>query len=147
MRDMLANKQVVHLGNVAVSGTTPATSDYVDTRGFDACTIALVNNTVTDAGTAAGYTITLQDSADTTGAGAATVAAAATTDGTTTVAVTSDTADDSVAGGFGYRGSNRYVGVTVTGTTGSSADFSVVAILNKPHRAETTFIGTAVART
>ena len=89
----------------------------------------------------------VQESADSTGAGAGTVAAADTVDGTTTVAVTDDAADDAVAGAFGYRGSNRYAGITVTGTTGSSADISVYAILNKPHRAATTFIGTAVART
>ena len=147
MRDMMANKQVVHLGNVAVSGTTPATSAYADLRGFDACTIVVVNNTVTDAGTAAGFTVTFQESADTTAAAASTVAAGDTTDGTTTVAVTSDSADNAIAGAFGYRGNNRYVGITVTGTTGSDADISVFAVLNKPHRAETTFIGTAVART
>ncbi len=30
MRDMVNNKQVVHLGAVTISGTTPATSAYVD---------------------------------------------------------------------------------------------------------------------
>ncbi len=147
MRDMLSNKQAVHLGNAAVSGTTPATSSYVDMRGFDACTIMVVNNTITDAGTADGFTVTLQESEDTAAASASTVAAASTTDGTTTIAVTSDTADNTIAGAFGYKGGKRYAGITVTGTTGSDADISVYAILNKPHRAETTFIGTAVART
>lgn len=42
MRDMLNNKQVVHLGTVVISGTTPAASAYVDLRGFDACTIAVL---------------------------------------------------------------------------------------------------------
>lgn len=147
MRDMISNKQVVHLGNVSVSGTTPATSDYVDLRGYDAASIVVVNNTVTDAGTASGFTVTLQESADTAGASAGTVAAADTVDGTTTVTVTSDSADNAVAGGMGYRGKERYVGITVTGTTGSNADISVLAVLNKPHRAPTTFVGTAVART
>jgi len=147
MRDMLSNKQVVHLGNVTVSGATPATSDYADIRGFDAATIVVVNNTITDAGTAEGYTVTLQESADTAGASAAAVAAGDTVDGTTTIQVTADDADNSVAGGFGYRGGERYVGITVTGTTGSDADISVYAVLNKPHRAKTTFIGTAVSRT
>ena len=147
MRDMISNKQAVHLGNVAVSGATPATSAYVDLKGFDACTIVIINNTVTDAGTAAGFTVTLQESADTTGAGASTVAAASTPDGTTTVTVTSNSADDAIAGAMGYIGNNRYVGITVTGTTGSNADISVIAILNKPHRSPTALIGTAVART
>jgi hypothetical protein len=147
MRDMVSNTQLVHLGNVAVSGTTPAVSAYVDLQEFDAATIVVVNNTVTDAGTAAGFTVTLQESADTTGAAATTVATADTVAGANTVAVISDAADDSVAGAFGYLGNKRYVGITVTGTTGSSADISILAQLNKPHRAPTTIPGAAVTRT
>lgn len=147
MRDMFHNKTVTHLGNVAVSGATPATSAYVDTRGFDGLTLVVVNNTVTDAGTAAGFTVTLQESEDTTAAGADTVAAANTVDGNNTVVVTSDSADDAIAGGFGYKGNARYVGISVTGTTGSDADISIIAVQNKPHHAKTTFAGTAVART
>lgn len=147
MRDMLSNKQVVHLGNLTLSGATPATSDYVDLRGFDACTIVVVNNTVTDAGNASGFTATLQESSDTAAASAGTVATGDTVDGNNTITVTDDAADDAIAGGMGYRGGERYVGVSVTGTTGTDADVSVIAILNKPHRAPTTFAGTAVART
>lgn len=147
MRDMISNTQMVHLGNVAVSGTTPATSAYVDLQGFGAATIVVVANTVTDAGTTAGFTVTLQESADTTGAAAATVPAAGTVGGANTITVTSDDADNTVAGAFGYRGAERYAGITVTGTTGSDADLSVYAILNKPAQAPTTFVGTAVART
>ena len=147
MRDLLSNTQVVHLGNVTVSGTTPAVSAYVDLQDFGGCTIVIVNNTVTDAGTASGYTITLQESDDTTGAAATSVVAADTVDDTVTIAVTSDSADNTVAGGFGYVGSEQYVGVRVVGTTGSDADFSVLAILGKPSIAPTTFIGASVART
>lgn len=147
MRDMLNNKQVVHLGTVAVSGTTPATSKYVDMRGFDACTIAVLNGTVTDAGTAAGYTVTLEESADAAGASASDVAAVDAVDGTITLQEQSDGNDDVMLGGFGYKGTKRYVGISVTGTTGSSAEVHVVAILNKPHRAATAFNGSGVART
>lgn len=147
MRDMISNTQMVHLGNVAVSGTTPATSNFVDLRRFDSCTIVVVNNTVTDAGTAAGYTVTLQESATTADSAATTVAAASTVGGANTIAVTSDGADNAIAGAIGYRGGERYVGITVTGTAASGADISVYAILGKPYEAPTTFIGTAVART
>lgn len=147
MRDMLNNKQVVHLGTVAVSGTTPATSKYVDMLGFDACTIAVLNGTVTDAGTAAGYTVTLEESADAAGASASDVAAVDAVDGTITLQEQSDGNDDVMLGGFGYKGTKRYVGISVTGTTGSSAEVHVVAILNKPHRAATAFNGSGVART
>jgi hypothetical protein len=147
MRDMLRNKQVVHLGNLSLSGTTPAASSWVDVQGFDAATIVLVNNTITDAGTTAGFTATVQHGDDSTAAGAAAIVAADSVDGAISVTVTSDTADNSVAGGVGYRGSKRYVRMNVVGTTGTDADVSVIAILNKPHRAETTFVGTAVAAT
>ena len=147
MRDMISNKQMVHIGNLTLSGTTPATSSYVDLRGFDACTIVVVNNTVTDAGTTAGFTATLQESADTTAAAASTVATANTVGAANTITVTSDAADNAIAGAIGYNGGERYVGVSVTGTTGTDADVSVYAILNVPHRAPATFIGTAVART
>jgi hypothetical protein len=147
MRDLISNTSAVHLGNVTVSGTTPATSAYVDLKGFDAATIMVVANTVTDAGTAAGFTVTLQESADTTGAGAGTVATTDTVGGANTITVTSDSADNTIAGAIGYVGNERYVGITVTGTTGSDADISVIAILGKPHVAPTTYVGTAVART
>lgn len=147
MRDMLRNKQVVHLGNLSLSGTTPAASAWVDVRSFDACTIVLVNNTVTDAGTTAGFTATVQHSDTTAAADAAAIVAADSVDGSLTVVVTSDSASNTVAGGVGYRGGKRYVRMNVVGTTGTDADVSVMAVLNKPHRAATTFVGTKVAAT
>lgn len=147
MRDMLNNKQVVHLGNLTLSGVTPAASAWVDVREFDACTIMVVNNTITDAGTAEGFTCTVQHGDDTTAAGAAAIAAADSVDGAIAITVTADDADDSVAGGIGYKGSKRYVRVNAVGTTGTNADVSVIAVLNKPHRAATTFVGTSVAAT
>lgn len=147
MRDLISNSSMVHLGNVTVSGTTPATSSYVNLDGFDGCTIVVVNNTVTDAGTASGFTVTLQESTDTAAASASTVATSDTVGGANTITVTSDSADNAIAGAIGYIGGEKYVGITVTGTTGSNADISVYACLGKPHRAPTTFIGTAVART
>jgi hypothetical protein len=146
MRDCQSNTQVVHLGNLTLSGTTPATSDYVDVRDFNGCEIVAVANTITDAGTVDGFTVTLQESADTTGAGAATVAVLESVDGVTLQA-TDDAADDAVIGGMGYLGTSRYVGVSAVGTTGTDADISIFAILGKPHVAPTTFVGTSVART
>lgn len=147
MRDMKSNKQMVLLGTVTVSGTTPAASSWVDTRGFDAATIVLKTNTVTDAGTGDGFTVTAQHSDLTTAASAAAIVAADATDGVISIQVTSDSADNTIAGGIGYRGSKRYVRMNVVGTTGSDATFDVYAVLNVPHRAETTFVGTAVAAT
>ena len=145
--DALSDIQVVDLGTLALSGTTPAVSAYVDMTGFQACTVIVRNNTVTDAGTASGFTATLQESAATTASTAATVAAADAVNGVRTVVVTSDSADDSLAGVMGYVGSARYVGVSVTGTSGTDAGCTVLAILSRPASAKTTTVGTKVART
>jgi len=147
MRDMKSNKQMVLLGTVTVAGVTPAASSWVDTRGFDAATIVVKTNTVTDAGTGDGFTVTAQHSDLTTAASAAAIVAADATDGVISVQVTSDAADNAIVGGIGYRGSKRYVRMNVVGTTGSDATFDVYAVLNVPHRAKTTFVGTAVAAT
>ena len=147
MRDMLSNKQVVLLGTVTLSGTTPGATSWVDTREYDACTIVLVTQTVTDAGDSAGFTFTAQHSDLTTSASAASIAAADSVNGVIALTVTVDADDDKVIGGIGYKGSKRYVRLNGVGTTGTNAVVKVLAIMNKPHRAATTFVGTAVAAT
>jgi hypothetical protein len=146
MRDMLNNKQVVHLGNLTLSGTAAAASAWVDVRDFDACTIMVVNNTVTAAGDS-GFTSTVQHSDTTAAADAAAIVAADSVDGSITVSTTDNGDDNIVAGGIGYKGSKRYVRVNAVGTANTAADISVIAVLNKPHRAATTFVGTSVAAT
>jgi hypothetical protein len=147
MRDMLSNKQVVLLGTVTLSGTTPGATSWVDTREFDAATLVLVTQTVTDAGTASGFTFTAQHSDLTTAASAAAIAAADAINGTISLTVTADADDDKVIGGIGYIGSKRYLRLNGVGTTGTDAVVKVLAILNKPHRAATTFVGSNVAAT
>ena len=147
MRDMLNNTQVVHLGNLTLSGTTPATSSWASLAGFQAATIVVVANTVTDAGAAAGFTVTFQDSADTAAASAASVTSANAVNGTLTISETDDDSDNSVLGSFGYKGIDPYIGVSAVGTAGTDADLSVYAILQKPRHAPPTLVGTAVART
>jgi hypothetical protein len=147
MRDMLSNKTVVLLGTVTLSGTTPGATSWVDTREYDACTIVLVTQTVTDAGDANGFTFTAQHSDLTTSASAAAIVAADSVNGVIALSVTADADDDKVIGGIGYKGSKRYVRLNGVGTTGTNAVVKVLAIMNKPHRAATTFVGTAVAAT
>ena len=147
MRDMISNKQVVHLGNLTLSGTTAAASAWVDLKGFDAATLVMVSNTITDAGTTSGFTATLQHGDDSTTAGAAAAVAADSVTGDLTITETVDGNDDTISGGLGYKGSKRYARLNVVGTTGTAADVTIVAILNKPHRAETTLVGTSVAAT
>jgi len=52
-----------------------------------------------------------------------------------------------VAGAVGYAGNARYIGVTVTGTTGTDAVITLLGVLSKPSAAETTLAGAVVART
>ena len=147
MRDLKSNMQMVVLGTVTLSGTTPGASSWVDLRGFDGATIALITQTVTDAGAAAGFTFTAQHSDLTTSASAASIVAADTSDGVISLSVTVDTDDDKAIGGVSYVGSKRYVRLNGVGTAGTDATVKIVAILGEPSQAKTTFIGTAVAAT
>ena len=147
MRDNLSTNQVVHLGNLALSGTTPAASAWVDLQGYDSCTLVVITNTVTDAGTAAGFVCSAQEGSTTVAGSATAIAAADSVDGAIAITVTSDAADDTNAGGIGYIGNERYVRINVVGTTGTSADVSIVAIVSDAAAAATTFIGTSVAAT
>lgn len=147
MRDMLNNKQAVMLGALTLSGVTPNATAWVDTRGFDAVTLAVLTGVITDAGAAGGFVGTLQHSDTTAAADAADVVAADTVDGTIALTVTSDDDDSVLVGGLGYRGNKRYVRINFVGTTGTDGVVNVLALLNKPHRAPTTFVGASVAAT
>lgn len=146
MRDMISNKQAVFLGTVTVDSATEVASSFVDVRGFDACTLILKTNTVTAAGTG-GVTVTAQHGDDTTGAGAADIVAADAIGGTISLAIDADGDDDQIIGGIGYAGGKRYVRMNFAGAADTDLTADVYAILNKPHRAATSFVGTAVSAT
>lgn len=139
--------QMVLLGTLTLSGTTPAASDWVDTRGFDSCTLVLKTDTVTDAGTAAGFSTEMQENDDTTAAGATAVADAEIIGSESDLTVTADGDDDKIIGGLGYVGNARYVRFNVTGTTGTNAGAKVYALLQHASQEPTTFVGTSVAAT
>lgn len=147
MRDNIDNMQAVFLGTVTLSGTTPAASSWVDTRGFDSCTLLLKTNTVTDAGTESGFTLTAQHGDDSTAAGAAAIVAAESTNGTIALTVTADGDDNKLIGGIGYRGTKRYVRLNGVGTTATDATVDVYAVLSNASNMPTTLVGTAVAAT
>lgn len=147
MRDIKSNTQIVHLGAITLSGVTPGASAWVDTRGFDAAMIVLQTNTVTDAGTASGFTFTAQHSDLTTAASAAALVAAETTDGTIALTVTADTDDNKLIGAVGYRGAKRYLRLNGVGTTGTDAVVTVYAVIERAAQAPATFVGTSVAAT
>lgn len=139
--------QPTHLGNLSLSGTTPASSDWLDTQEMDMATLLIVANTVTDAGAAAGFSFQIEESDTTADADATAVADAELIGSEDDLTVTSDTADNSIAGWIGYVGSKRYVRVTATGTTGTDADVSVVGIASALSYEPRTSAGTAVAAT
>lgn len=147
MRDMLSNKTAIKLADVTLSGTAAGATAAVDVKGFDAVTLAVETGTVTDAGTASGFTVTLQHSDTLTGSDFEDVAATDVVGDTTYFTITADGDDDILVGGMGYVGGKRYLRLNGVGTTGTAATYSARAIMNKPHRAPTTFVGSSDATT
>ncbi|RMD52392.1 hypothetical protein D6827_00060 [Candidatus Parcubacteria bacterium] len=146
--DMKNNMQIVHAGNLALSGTTAVASAWIDTRDFNAVTLAAVVNTVTDAGTVAGgFSFTMEESDSTADASATPVAATDIVGSLSDLTVLSDTADDSIAGTVGYVGNKRYVRLKAQGTTGTAADVSIIGICEEAGVAPPVAVGTAVAAT
>ena len=147
MRDFLSNNSTVDLTTDTLSGTTANASAWLDTSGFDAAAIEVFTATVTDAGTASGFTGTLQHSDTTAAADATDVTAAEAVGGVVSLTVTADTDDDKLIGALGYLGTKRYIRINYVGTTGTNAVVRTVGRLGKPHRAPTTYVGTSVAAT
>ena len=145
MRDLTTTIQFVRGAAQTLSGVTPNNSAAFDVRGFDAANFYLATNTVTDAGTVAGFTMKLQESDALVGADFTDVAALDLVGAN--VAVLLDTADDLIAGVQGYVGNKRYVRAVFTGTTLTNAVVFVNAIMGRPHRAPVTTVGATVATT
>ena len=147
MRDMISGFSTVDLTIDTLSGATPNASAWLDTRGWDMAAIEIFTGVVTDAGTAEGFTATLQHSDTTLAADAVNVTAAETTRGVIAVTVTLDTADDLLAGVLGYNGIRRYIRVNYVGTALTNAIVRTVGRLGMASREPTTYIGTSVAAT
>ena len=147
MRDGISSTRIVTLGVQTLSGTTPNASAWFDTKGLDSVTLNLLNGTITDAGTVAGFTGTLQESDLTTAVSATAVAAADCVDGVNTVTVTTDAANTIIGGKIGYIGSKRYVRINFVGTTNTAATLQVIGVGMLPSVAPTTYVGASVAAT
>ena len=150
MRDMISNQTILRGAPHTLSGVTANNSALIDRRGYSSVTVYLATDAVTDAGTAAGFTMKLQHSYTTLGTDFVDVPAAglvAGLSGSTTVTVTLDTADNVIAGGVGYVAGKRYVRGVVTGTTGTDAIVNVLAVLGKPSQAPATIVGATTAAT
>jgi hypothetical protein len=147
MRDMISNLQTTDLSTDTLSGVTPNQSTWLDVKGFSGAAIELMTGAVTDAGTAAGFTATLQHSDTTAAADAVTVPTADTTNAVNSLTVTSDDDDNILVGVLGYNGSKRYIRLNYVGTSGTDAIVRTVGRMGKPHTAPTTYVGTGVAAT
>ncbi len=153
MRDGISNIQLIRGAVQTLSGTTANASALIDCLrhgGFGSVTVFLETGTVTDAGTASGFTMVLQHSDTTVAGDFVTVDAAelvANSTGATTVTVTADSDDDILKNGVGYVGNKRYVRALVTGTTNTAAEVQILAVLSKPSIAPTTTVGVTTAAT
>ena len=113
--------------SATLSGTTKAEGDWIDMQGWQSVTFSVGTGTVTDAGTASGFSFQVEEGDDTTDAGATAVADADLVGTEAALTVTSDTDDDKMIGSIGYIGSKRYVRMTAVGTTGTNAVVNVHA--------------------
>jgi hypothetical protein len=150
MRDMISNQTIIQGAPQTLSGVTPNNSALIDRRGYSSLTVYLQTGTVTDAGAAAGFTMKLQHSDTVVGTDFVDVPAAGLAvglNGSTTVTVTLDTADNVTASGVGYVGGKRYVRGVFTGTTGTDAIVNVLAVLGKPTQAPAAIVGATTAAT
>lgn len=114
-----------------LSGTTTSDGNIIDMQGWEALTFYVQTGTVTDAGTASGFSFEVQESDDTADANFTAVADADLIGSESDLTVTDDADDNKAVGSIGYRGEKRYVRMTATGTTGTDAVVAVVAVKGK----------------
>jgi hypothetical protein len=145
MRDLVSNNNFVRGAVQTLSGATPNNSALVDVQGFGGLTVYLETGTVTDAGTAAGFTMKLQHSNSTLGTSFADVPAAELIG--STVTVTADGDNGKIIGGVGYVGKKRYVRAVFTGTTGTDATVNILTHRGKPSVAPCAQVGATTAAT
>lgn len=117
--------------SATLSGATPAAGDWIDMQGWEGLTFTVSTGTVTDAGTASGFSFEVQESDTTAAADATAVADADLIGAESDLTVTADDDDDKLVGSIGYRGGKRYVRIVATGTTGTDAAVTVHARKDK----------------
>lgn len=133
--------------SATLSGTTKAEGDWIDMQGWQSLTFTVSTGTVTDAGTASGFSFQVEEGDDTTDAGATAVADADLIGVESDLTVTADTDDNKFIGTIGYRGDSRYVRMTAVGTTGTDAAVTVHAIKGHGEAMQTATIDTGTAAT
>lgn len=129
--DMRNNAEYGLALSATLSGTTKAEGDWIDMQGWEAVTFTVSTGTVTDAGTASGFSFQVEESDTTADVDATAVADADLIGLESALTVTSDTADNDFIGSIGYRGEKRYVRMTAVGTTLTDAVVAVHARKDK----------------
>jgi len=137
MRDLMNNIHTVPLivPVAARTDNTAIVSAIIDTQGYDSCTLVLVTGTNTDADVT--FTVLVEDGNASNLSDNAAVADAELIG--TEVLAAFDFADDNECRKIGYRGSKRYVRMTVTPANNNAGNIFLagVAILGHPHLAPT----------
>mgnify|MGYP007071605475 CR=1 FL=1 len=138
MRDMMNQLHPVTLFAPIAAQTNSSTaraSAIIDLRGYDACTLVLINGANTDADVTFAVEVTESDDS---GMSGATAVGDGDLVGTEALAA-SAFGDDNETRKIGYKGSKRYIQVTVTPTGNNSGDWFLagVAILGHPAQAPT----------
>jgi len=147
MRDLKNNTQLAFGLLATLSGTTPAKGNIVDLQSAGAATFYFETGTVTDAGTASGFAVEIQES-DTTADAAFTAVADADLLGLeSALTVTDDASDNVPVGSIGYIGTKRYVRAVVTGTSGTNATVAGVWVLGHLSLAPASGVATNIAAT
>lgn len=131
MFDMRSNTVIAKAIQATLSGTTPSKGNIVDLSGFQACTFLFMTGTVTDAGTASGFSFEIQESDTTADTGFAAVANEDLVGLEADLSVTADGDDGVPVGSIGYVGSKRYVRCVVTGTAATDAVINGIVALQR----------------
>lgn len=133
--DMRSETTTVFGISATLSGVTPSKGNIVDVTDYGAATFLFQTGTVTDAGTASGFSVQIQESDTTADADFAAVADADLIGLESELTVTVDSTDSVAVGSLGYIGGKKYVRAVVTGTTGTDAVVNGVWALQKPRYA------------
>jgi hypothetical protein len=128
----ITNETVLAFGiHATLSGTTPAKGNIVAVDDYRHAFFAFSTGTVTDAGTASGFAVEIQESDDTADTNFSAVADADLFGVESDLTVTDDAHDSKPVGLIGYAGGKKYVRAVVTGTTGTDAVVAGSWILQK----------------
>jgi hypothetical protein len=136
--DMKSDMTVTRGAAMAVT-TAAVNGQYVDMKGYEALTVAVLMGAIANAG--AGITFKLQHS-NAVGTGTFEDCAAADVIGSVP-AIDNTNQANLTRGTIGYRGNRRYVRLVATGSASGDASVIPVYIQGRPHSAPVAAVGTA----